>query len=267
MFNHREKRVIIPMNRPLRILLSNDDGFHAAGLQALYQAIKDKAEVTIVAPDRERSAVGHGITMHHPLRVEPVQLDGQTHWTVDGTPSDCVKLALEKVLLDRRPDLVISGINRGPNLGSDVLYSGTVSAAIEGHMYGIPSMAASVVDFGNADFSLAARFLVEHLEQLLELASHSLININFPTATSLNPKVRFTKLGRLNYINVFEERKDPRGRTYYWMGGEPEKLEQDADSDIRAVEEGDISITPLIIDLTNYQFLQSDYLKSFQWEK
>lgn len=252
------------MKQPLKILLSNDDGFHAAGLQALYQAIKDRAEVTIVAPDRERSAVGHGITMHHPLRIEPVSLDGQTHWTVDGTPSDCIKLALEKVLRDQRPDLVISGINRGPNLGSDVLYSGTVSAAIEGHMYGIPSVAASIYDFGNADFSAAAQFLANHLEHLLELASHSLININFPTATASNPKVRFTKLGRLSYTNVFEERKDPRGRIYYWMGGERAQQEQEVDSDIRSVEEGDISITPLTIDLTHYQFLQSDELKNFQ---
>lgn len=253
------------MKQPLKILLSNDDGFHAAGLQALYQAIKDKAEVTIVAPDRERSAVGHGITMHQPLRVEQVQLDGKTHWTVDGTPSDCIKLALEKVLRDQWPDLIISGINRGPNLGSDVLYSGTVSAAIEGHMYGIPSIAASVYDFGNANFSPAAQFLADHIEKLLELASHSLININFPTVSATNPQVRFTKLGRLNYINVFEERKDPRGRIYYWMGGEPAKQEQEADSDIRAVEEEDISITPLTIDLTHYQFLQSDYLKTFKW--
>lgn len=249
------------MTNQMKILLTNDDGFHAEGLQTLYQALKDSAAVTIVAPDRERSAVGHGITMHHPLRVEPVFIGDRKHWMADGTPSDCVKLALETILKDDLPELVISGINRGPNLGSDILYSGTVSAAIEGSMYNIPSIATSLFDFGKADFTQAAEFIVQKLQWLKQLAEHAILNINFPKLQSAGEaKVCFTKLGRLTYRNVFEERKDPRGRSYYWMGGEPELMEQDVDSDIYIVQQGQISITPLHIDLTNYDFLKSDLI-------
>jgi 5'-nucleotidase len=175
----------------------------------------------------------------------------------DGTPSDCVKLALETILKNDLPELVISGINRGPNLGSDVLYSGTVSAAIEGSMYGIPSIATSLYDFGKADFSGAARFIADNLNYLKEMAGRAILNINFPAGSDGSTELRFTKLGRLTYENVFEERKDPRGRIYYWMAGEPVKYEQDLDSDIQAVDEGFISITPIKIDLTDYSFLQN----------
>lgn len=250
------------MNLPLKILLTNDDGFYATGLQRLYDHLKERATVTIVAPDRERSAAGHGITMHHPLRIEPIVLEDQTtHWTTDGTPSDCVKLAIENILKNDLPDLLISGINRGPNLGSDILYSGTVSAAIEGSMYGIPSIAASLYDFGKADFSQAAEFIARKLSVLKNLAEHAVLNLNFPKAGSASLKVCFTTLGRLTYKNVFEERKDPHGRSYFWMGGEPVYDQPSEDSDIRAVERGCLSITPLNIDLTNYRFLQSDLIK------
>lgn len=253
------------MNK-MKLLLTNDDGFHATGLQTLYQVLKEQHDVTIVAPDRERSAVGHGITMYYPLRTNGVELDTKTHWIVDGTPADCVKLAIEKLLVDEVPDLIISGINHGSNLGSDILYSGTVSAAIEASVYHIPSLATSLTTdygLGNADFMSAARFIALRLEKLWSLAQHSILNLNFPANGLDNTKVCFTKLGRLFYENAFDERKDPRGKSYYWMAGSPAKLEQEPDSDVLAITSGNISITPLKIDLTDYQFLQGDLCKKF----
>lgn len=259
----------------MHILLTNDDGFHAEGLQTLYSHIKAIAKVTIIAPDYERSAVSHGITMHQPLRAFPVDMDGQKHWMINGTPADCVKLGLEHLLLTDPPALIISGINRGSNLGTDVLYSGTVSGAIEGALHHIPSIAASLVVFGKADFNQAAGFLGENLLKLKELAARATLNINFPvichdseTVSQENNQrptvlkgVKFTKLGIRLYQNVFEERVDPRGQAYYWMSGEPVKLLQEPDSDITAIEAGFISVTPLNPDLTDRNFL----MDNFEW--
>lgn len=254
------------MSEPLTILLTNDDGFYADGLQTLYTFLKDSPELSvyIAAPDRERSAVGHGITMHHPLRASTVFLDSHPHWLVDGTPSDCVKLAVEYFLKDQPPGLLISGINRGPNLGNDILYSGTVSAAIEGSIAKIPSIAVSLASYGKASFAPAAGFIKEKLNQLKALAKHATLNLNFPVTPDQTgfSGVKLTKLGNRIYRNVFEERKDPRGRIYFWMGGEPVDFEQAPDSDIQTVAEGFISITPLHFDLTDYQLLKSDLFNS-----
>lgn len=242
-----------------RVLLTNDDGFHAEGLQTLYRHLKEVVTVTIVAPDRERSAVGHGITMHYPLRAVPLQLEDRTHWIVDGTPADCVKIALDTLLKEQRPDLIISGINRGPNLGSDVLYSGTVSAAIEGSMYHIPSIATSLAGYGKVDFGPPAAFITANLQQISALAAHTVLNINFPLLQNDvgYQGIKYTRLGCRVYENTFEERTDPRGRVYYWMGGEVIACEQEEDSDIFAVEHNFISITPLHSDLTDYNFLKT----------
>ncbi|HEY8464597.1 MAG TPA: 5'/3'-nucleotidase SurE [Bacillota bacterium] len=250
----------------IHILLTNDDGFYAEGLQKLYNRIKTVAAATIVAPDRERSAVGHGITMHQPLRVTPVSLDGRTHWTVDGTPADCVKIALDTLLAKERPDLIISGINRGPNLGNDVLYSGTVSAALEGSLYRIPSIATSLAGLGKVDFNPAAAFICANLETICSLAAKTVLNINFPdlAPTERYQGIKFTRLGYRVYKNVFEARTDPRGRIYYWMGGEALPYNQEVDSDIYAVENGNISITPLHSDLTDYNFLKFNLGKEEQ---
>ncbi len=247
----------------LNILLTNDDGFNAEGIQALYREIQKIATVSIVAPDRERSAVGHGITMHSPLRVTPVSLETEKHWQVDGTPSDCVKIGVEK-LLPNKPDLVLSGINCGPNLGNDVLYSGTVSAAIEGFFCTIPSIAFSLTGFCQLNYTPVVQYIGANLFELWELAKKAILNINFPVVDSYQDfkGVRLTKLGQRLYENVFEERKDPRGRSYYWMGGEPVIFEQDHDSDIAAVEKGYISITPIKSDLTDLVFLK-DLSNSF----
>jgi 5'-nucleotidase len=248
----------------IRVLLTNDDGFYAEGLQTLYTHIKELAEVVIVAPDQERSAVGHGITMHHPLRAKVVDENENTNtsqWMVDGTPADCVKLALEHLIKNNPPDLIISGINRGPNLGSDVLYSGTVSAAIEGSFYKIPSLATSLAGFSKMDFNPAADFVAKNLLSLRELASDSTLNLNFPLSNNSDTSTgyrgaRFTRMGIRTYRNVIEERKDPRGQIYFWMAGEPISCNQEPDTDIQAVDEGYISITPLHSDFTDLKFLE-----------
>lgn len=250
------------MSGNLKILLTNDDGFYAEGLQTLYACLKEDPalEVTIVAPDLERSAVGHGITMHQPLRVFEVFLDGCSHWMLDGTPSDCVKLAAEQLLKNDPPGLIISGINRGSNLGNDILYSGTVSAAIEGAIYKIPSLAASVAGYGKIDFKPAAGYIRDKIFSLKDAAGGTALNLNFPTVADLSgyKGVKFTRLGTRIYQNVFEERRDPRGQSYYWIGGEPLDFEQAANSDIKALADGYISITPLHYDLTDYHFLENN---------
>ncbi len=255
----------------MRILLTNDDGILASGIQALMEAISEIGEVFIVAPDRERSATGHGITVHQPLRVEVVDFPQAKGWAVSGTPADCVKIAVE-ALLPAKPDLVIAGINLGSNLGTDVLYSGTVSAAIEGVISGIPSLAVSLDSHTlTADFSYAAKFIkkVAPLMTGKGLTPDTLLNINFPNLDEKDVKgVRVTRLGTRRYANVFEARQDPRGRTYYWMGGqvqdEPESI-NDPDIDIGAVRQGMVSVTPIHFDLTNYYII--DQIKKLSISK
>ncbi len=255
------------MGEKLHVLLTNDDGFYGEGLQTLFSYLKTDLKITIIAPDHERSAVSHGITMHQPLRAFPIDIDAQTHWMVNGTPADCVKLGIEHLLSGDLPGLIISGINRGPNLGTDVLYSGTVSAAIEGSLHQIPSIAVSLAIYGKADFNDGAGFIRDKLIALKSWATQATLNINFPSARNTGHHrtgaefrqfikgVKLTRLGIRLYQNVFEPRLDPRGQTYFWMSGEPVALNQAPDSDIAAVEAGYISITPLNPDLTDHQFL------------
>jgi 5'-nucleotidase len=255
------------MSEKIKVLLTNDDGFYAEGLQTLYRSLNQITSVTVVAPDRERSAVGHGITMERPLRVTPVTLAEEnkpSHWMVDGTPADCVKIALDVLLKGQAPDLIISGLNRGANMGSDVLYSGTVSAALEGSLYRIPSIATSLAVSDSNNFQQAAVFIAGNLKLLSIFAAQTVLNVNFPdlplsgpdeTASAFYAGIKYTRLGRQKYQNVFEERRDPRGRTYYWMGGETVGGGQESNSDIEAVKQRFISITPLHSDLTDYQRL------------
>lgn len=244
----------------MRFLVSNDDGIYAPGIKALRLALEEIGKVTVVAPDRERSATGHGITVTRPLRTTEIQYKNSATkgYAVDGTPADCVKLGLESILKDQPPDLVISGINLGPNLGTDVLYSGTVSAAYEGVINGVPAIALSLNTWKDPDFTFAAQFVKEYVPEVLKhrLPPGVLLNINFPHG--IKPKgVKVTKLGNRRYINVFEQRTDPRGRTYYWMAGEPLNLnEDDPETDVHAIKEGYISITPIQMDVTHYPFKQ-----------
>jgi len=246
----------------LRVLITNDDGIFADGIQELTKAIQKIASVYVVAPDRERSAVGHAITMHHPLRAERVKLFHNPNlpaWAVNGTPSDCVKLAVEAILPER-PDIVISGINRGPNLGTDVLYSGTVSAAIEAVISGIPSIAMSLTEVKKPDFSVAAHFAGRLVNLVLEkgLSSDTLLNVNVPGITREEiTGVAITRLGTTKYNNEFEQRVDPRGRSYYWMVGEVVELDNGNNTDLSAIRENKIAITPLQFDFTNYKLIKT----------
>jgi len=240
----------------MQILLVNDDGIYARGLSALARGLKDLGEIYVVAPDRERSATGHSITVHRPLRVRKVSLSDfgvAASWSVDGTPSDCVKLAVED-LLPNPPDIILSGINQGPNLGTDVLYSGTVSAAIEGLISGFSAVAVSLASFTDRNFSGAVEFtrtLVTVLEKV-DFPQHFLLNVNVP-AGDLQNGVKITRLGNRRYINIFDKRVDPRGRVYYWMGGDLLDMEENQEgTDVSAVKNNYISITPLCLDLTDY---------------
>ena len=241
----------------MRILISNDDGIQSKGINQLRMdlELEQENEIYVVAPDRERSATGHKITMHRPLRVKEWSYpDSKSRgWAVDGTPADCVKLGLE-ALLPGPPDLVISGINQGPNLGTDVLYSGTVSAAIEGTINGLPAVAVSLASFQYSDFSFSGKLIRELLGKLGdELPPHTLLNINLPPG--LPRGIRVTRLGHRRYVNIFDKRTDPRGRVYFWMAGEPSDVdEDDPDTDVFAVKEGYASITPVHFDLTDYPY-------------
>lgn len=245
----------------MRILLTNDDGIFAPGIITLYKELGTMAEVKVVAPDRERSATSHAITVHKPLRVEEVELNGEGKgWAVTGTPSDCVKLAL-KALLTEEPDLVVSGINQGPNLGTDVLYSGTVSAAIEGILHGIPSLAVSLATFEeNPSFATAARVTRNIVTQMnnRQLPPRTLLNINIPSVPYHKLKgIKVTRLGFREYENIFEARRDPRGKLYYWLGGEVVDRDEDMEElDTGAVKQCYVSVTPIHFDLTNYGLLK-----------
>jgi 5'-nucleotidase len=213
-------------------------------------------EVWVCAPEHERSAISHAITMGVPLRVRPTLLPGVSAqaWSVSGTPADCVKLALEE-LVPRRPDVVISGINRGPNLGTDVLYSGTVAAAAEGMLEGLPSIAASLASEDSADYSAAAKFCA-HLAKLVVdhggLPKGTILNVNVPgTWRGPDSGIRVTRLGIQKYTNIFDKRADPRGRTYYWLCGEPVEEEDGGELDTEAVRCGYVSITPVHFAMTD----------------
>ena len=247
----------------MRILLTNDDGIAAPGIQALWQELAGIGEVMVVAPDIERSAASQSITVHHPIRVDKHGLEypALCAWRVGGTPTDCVKIALES-LLTEQPDIVVSGINQGPNLGTDVLYSGTVSAAIEGALYGIPSIAVSLTAWKECDFGPAARFAGKLAVILAKrsLPPNTLLNVNVPAiAEERINGVEVTKLGVIQYANTFERRQDPRGRTYYWMGGRAIDSPNGEGTDVMAVKKGYISVTPIHFDLTNYAIM--DYVE------
>lgn len=241
----------------MNILLTNDDGIMAPGLAKLVEAVKKIGQVYVVAPDREKSATGHGITVDRPLRAERTTLQGVTAWAVSGTPADCVKLAVH-CLLEVRPDLVVSGINRGPNLGIDVLYSGTVAGALEAVILGIPALAVSVADYADPCYDSAASFISRLVPKYMKNRTKSdiLLNINVPSLPSHEIQgVQITRLGARRYLNTFETRSDPRGRVYYWLGCDVEELESDPETDTFAVNSGKISITPIQIDLTDYRSL------------
>jgi 5'-nucleotidase len=239
-----------------RILVTNDDGIFSQGIKLLAAALSEVAEVWVVAPDREQSAMGHALTLSRPLRMQRVE---ERWFAVDGTPTDCVNLAVLHLLKDSPPDLVFSGINFGLNLGDDVTYSGTVSATFEGTLLGIPSVAFSQEIAEGFSFEPAARFARQVAELLLgqDLPRDLLLNVNVPAGPIQSVQgVRFTKLGRRTYKQSVIEKLDPRGRKYYWIAGVPQ-WQTAKGTDYEAVSNGRISVTPLHLDLTHYPGLES----------
>jgi 5'-nucleotidase len=236
----------------VHILLTNDDGINATGLKVLAEHLGRIGRVSVVAPDRERSAVSHALTLHHPLRAIQV---GENRFAIDGTPTDCVNLGIHNLLRDK-PDIVISGINHGANLGDDITYSGTVSAAMEATLMGIPAFAVSLATRSDsADFTSAARFAASLAETVIRngLPRDTFLNVNVPDIpTESLGTYRFTRQGKRSYDGMIVDKVDPRGRNYYWIGSIEMNFHDIEGTDYHAVSRGDISITPLHLDLTNY---------------
>ena len=242
------------------ILVTNDDGFFSKGIQTLAEVLQELGEVYIVAPDRDRSAVSHALTMHRPLKVDLIK---EKCFSVNGTPTDCVVVGVKK-LLPREPDLLVSGINKGANLGEDVTYSGTVSAAIEGTILNVPSFAISLVGERPFRYETASHFALIIAKFVLEkkLPTDTLLNVNVPNKALQEIKgIKITKQGKRSYENSIHEIYSPWGEKQYWIGGGIVSWQKMEGTDIQAIMENYVSVTPLHIDLTNYQAL--DYLRDF----
>lgn len=240
--------------RRMRFLLSNDDGIQSEGLRALADELSLIGEVYVVAPDREQSAASHAISLHRPLRIREV---GDRWWSVDGTPTDSVYIALHHLLRGRSPDVVVSGINYGANLADDVTYSGTVAAAMEAALLGVPAIAVSLAGRDHFDFGPAARFARGLASEVAErrLPRGLLLNVNVPEGRPSG--YRITRLGKRVYGSSVMEQIDPRGRKYYWIGGGESRHQDIEGSDCNAVyDEGLVSVTPLHLDLTAYRSLE-----------
>jgi 5'-nucleotidase len=246
--------------RKLNILVSNDDGIDAPGIYSLVHEMKKIGNVTVVAPDKQQSAVGHAITMNYPLRVKEFKKDGKFFgYAVQGTPADCVKLAV-RAILKRAPDLVVSGVNHGSNTAISIIYSGTVSAATEGTILGIPSIAVSLTTYMPADFRYAAKF-ARKLALLIGkrgLPPSTLLNVNVPPLNSKEIKgVLITRQGKAVWNDIFDHRRDPNNREYYWLTGGLEKVDTDLEFDEAAIRCNYISVTPIQYDLTDYKMLET----------
>jgi 5'-nucleotidase len=233
----------------IRILVSNDDGVLSAGLEALAGAMAPLGEVWVVAPEQEQSAASHAISLHRPLRIRKVR---ERWYSVDGTPTDCAYLAIHHLMKDERPTIAVSGINHGPNLADDVIYSGTVAAAMEAALLGVPAIAFSLVTRSQFDFGPAARFAGSLVAAALRdgLPPRALLNVNVPPGEPAGYAV--TRLGRHSYGNEVVEKLDPRGRRYYWIGGNEYQHQDIPGSDCNAVlDEQLVSVTPMLLDLSD----------------
>src|SRR6266849_1961118 len=244
-----------------KILVTNDDGIHSAGIIALAEALGALGEVVVVAPAHEMSAASHSLTLSRPLRIEKID---DNHFSVDGTPTDCVTLAMNHLLRNDLPDLVVSGINKGGNLGEDVTYSGTVAGALEASIYGLPGIAVSLVQRTNFDFGPAAEFAAELARRVLGngLPPGTLLNVNVPPGPVRG--VRVTRQGTKNVRPNIIEGTDPRQRKYYWIGEESLDWNEEAGTDYAALGHGLVSITPLHNDLTDYSALED--FRSRNWD-
>ncbi|MGH7901349.1 MAG: 5'/3'-nucleotidase SurE [Thermodesulfobacteriota bacterium] len=241
----------------MKILISNDDGINSEGLHVLADSLRDLGEIFVVAPDREQSAASHALSLHHPLRIDEIS---ENIFSVDGTPTDCINLAVNGILKDKRPDIVISGINKGENLGDDITYSGTVSAAMEGTLLGIPSIAVSIASRKNFDFDTASYYALIIAKYVIDksLPPGTLLNVNVPNLPKSKIKgIKVTTQGKRVYGEPIVEKIDPRGRKYYWIGGDELRFLNIKDSDLFAVNQGFVSVTPIKLDLTDSDFLKT----------
>jgi 5'-nucleotidase len=239
------------------ILITNDDGVTAPGIRSLVEAVKDLGKIVVVAPDKPQSGMGHAITIGFPLRLQKVDLqEGVEAWQCSGTPVDCVKLAVDKIL-HRKPDICLSGINHGANHSINVIYSGTMSAAIEASIESIPSVGFSLLNYSmEADFTGAKKYARLIVEQLLKRKQdkHLCLNVNFPSIDeSLIQGVKVCRQAYAKYVEDFNERKDPSGKNYYWLTGEFKNFDKGKDTDVWALEHNFVSIVPVQFDLTNYK--------------
>jgi 5'-nucleotidase len=239
-----------------KILVTNDDSIRSKGIIVLARVLQEIGDVFVVAPDSEKSAVAHSLTLHRPLRVEKIK---KNFYAVDGTPADCIHLGVNTIL-PKRPQLIVSGINKGGNLGDDIIYSGTVSAAFEGTLLGIPSFAISLVSRSHFKFDVAARFARRVARYIIRrgLPKDTFLNINVPNLDEKEIKsYKITQQGRwIHDGNGVIEKMDPRGRKYYWIGGGQLIFDKGRNTDMEAVSKSHISITPLNLDLTNYSSIQ-----------
>ena len=244
----------------MEILITNDDGIYAEGLFALSKQIKKLGNVTVVAPDSERSSVGHAITLAHPIRYKKVKKNNTFFgYGISGTPADCVKFALN-IICEKKPDLILSGINLGQNDGCSVFYSGTVAGAREGSLMGIPSMAISLGTFVDPDFSYAAKCSLNLCKQInfKEIPKGTFLNVNVPNKSERQIKgVRYTKQGMVPIHGAFRKRTDPNLRDYYWMTGKYPNIRKDDGSDTYALSKDYVTIAPIMTDLTDYKYLNT----------
>ena len=255
------------MTKP-RILITNDDGISSKGIYALWEAMEEIGETYIVAPISEQSASSHSITLSHPIRVESVERsNGFKGWAVSGTPADCTKIAIRS-LMEKRPNVLISGINRGANLGNNIIYSGTVSAATEGSILGIPSIAISLASYKTDKYEtvkIIAKQIVEYVMKN-SLPKMTLLNVNVPYCKIDDIKgIKITRQGSQYFVDEFEERIDPRNRNYYWIKGKMIDDDQSLDFDGKAIKDNYVSVTPIHFNLTNETYLE-DLRKDFSYE-
>jgi 5'-nucleotidase len=252
----------------LKILVTNDDGIYSAGITALVEALKNIAEVTVVAPQEEQSAVGHGITMKHPLRIFKYRKNGTFFgYAVEGTPADCVKMGIRNIM-GKSPDLVISGINNGSNTAINIIYSGTVSAAREAAIMDVPAIAISVTSHETTDFSYAGKIAKMLAQKVNEhgLPNGTLLNVNVPNIPENEiAGILVTKQSKAKWDDIYEKRIDPYGRDYYWLTGKMVEIENELHTDQVAIKNKFVSVTPIHFDLTDYETFEG--MKSWNIEK
>ncbi|MFN4227827.1 MAG: 5'/3'-nucleotidase SurE [Candidatus Ratteibacteria bacterium] len=239
----------------MNILLTNDDGIFSDGLKILWKYLRKKFNVYVVVPEIEKSATSHSINLLTPIRIKEVKIDNFSCYVVSGTPVDCVKIGI-KELIKEKIDMVISGINPGPNLGMDILYSGTVSAAAEGAILGVPSIAVSIADYKEFNFIDCAKIVLKIIDLIknIQFPQDTILNINVPNKEIKGIKVTYQSKSRFN--EEYERRTDPRGNLYFWLKGNFNIMKEEKESDVNAIKNGYVSITPIKLNLTDFSFLK-----------